>query len=173
MPSFFIDRPIFAWVVAIFIVLAGALAVPMLPIAQYPNVAPPQIQISTTFTGASAEEIYRSVTQPIEEELNGIQGLLYFESTSNAAGLVQISATFAPGTSPDQAAVEVQNRVRRVEPRLPDSVVAQGVRIEKASTSFLLMVAVTSTDGTLDATALGDYLNRNVIGEVRRISRVG
>ena len=173
MPSFFIDRPIFAWVVAIFIVLAGALAVPMLPIAQYPNVAPPQIQISTTFTGASAEEIYRSVTQPIEEELNGIQGLLYFESTSNAAGLVQISATFAPGTSPDQAAVEVQNRVRRVEPRLPDSVVAQGVRIEKASTSFLLMVAVTSTDGTLDATALGDYLNRNVIGEVRRISGVG
>lgn len=173
MPAFFIERPIFAWVVALFIILGGVLAVPNLPIAQYPNVAPPQIQISTNFPGASAEEIYQGVTQPIEQELNGIPGLLYFESTSNAAGLVQISATFQTGTSPDQAAVDVQNNLRRVEPRLPESVVQQGIRVQKASTSFLMVISATSTDGTRDPTALGDYLNRNVLGEISRIQGVG
>src|SRR4051812_28285530 len=110
MPSFFIDRPIFAWVVAIFIVLAGVISLPLLPVSQYPQVAPPQISINASYPGASPEEIYNSVTHVIEDELNGIAGLMYFESTSDSSGYISISVTFEPGTSPGQAAVDVQNR---------------------------------------------------------------
>lgn len=173
MARFFIDRPIFAWVVAIFIMLAGLLAVPMLPIAQYPNVAPPQISIATTYPGAAPEDIYQSVTRPIEEELNGVPGLLYFESTSEASGSISINVTFAPGTNIGEAQVEVQNRIARVEPRLPQAVTQQGLRVEQAGTSFLMMVALTSMDGNTDAIGLGDYLSRNVLGELRRVPGVG
>jgi multidrug efflux pump len=173
MPHFFIDRPVFAWVVAIFIILAGVIAIPMLPVAQYPNVAPPQVSISTSYTGASPEEIYQSVTRPIEDELNGAPGLIYFESTSDASGRISITVTFAPGTNVGDAAVEVQNRVRRVEPRLPQSVTQQGIRIEQSSSGFLLMIAVRSPDGSVDAVGLGDYLNRNVLSEIRRVDGVG
>ncbi|WP_454685355.1 multidrug efflux RND transporter permease subunit [Ancylobacter moscoviensis] len=173
MASFFIDRPIFAWVIAIFIMLGGIIAIPMLPIAQYPNVAPPQITISTNYPGASPEDIYQSVTRPIEEELNGVPGLLYFESTSEANGRINLTVTFAPGTVIGEAQVEVQNRISRVEPRLPQAVVQQGMRVEQAGTSFLQLVTLTSEDGRLDAVGLGDYLNRNVIGEIRRVPGVG
>ncbi|MBE0694697.1 MAG: efflux RND transporter permease subunit, partial [Aquamicrobium sp.] len=173
MAHFFIDRPVFAWVVAIFIMLAGAMSLPFLPVAQYPNVAPPQISISTNYTGASPEEIYQSVTRPIEDELNGIPGLIYFESTSDVSGRLAITATFAPGTNIADAAVDVQNRVRRVEPRLPQSVTQQGIRIEQTNAGFLMMIAVRSSDGATDATGLGDFVNRNVIGEIRRIDGVG
>lgn len=173
MPNFFIDRPIFAWVVSIGIMLAGVLAIPMLPVSQYPNVAPPQISVSTSYPGASPEEIYQSVTRLIEEELNGIQGLMYFESTSDTAGRVEINITFEPGTNSQQAAVDVQNRIRRVESRLPQSVMQQGVQVEEAGSSFLMVVAITSTDGKLDAIGLGDYASRNVLSEIRRIPGVG
>lgn len=173
MARFFIDRPIFAWVVAIFIMLAGLLAIPMLPIAQYPNVAPPQISIGTTYPGASPEDIYQSVTRPIEEELNGVPGLIYFESTSESSGRISINATFEPGTNIGEAQVEVQNRIARVEPRLPRAVTQQGLRVEQAGTSFLMMVALTSVDGNTDAIGLGDYLSRNVVGELRRVPGVG
>ncbi|MBP2508769.1 multidrug efflux pump [Agrobacterium tumefaciens] len=173
MARFFIDRPIFAWVVAIFIMLAGLLAIPMLPIAQYPNVAPPQISVSTTYPGASPEDIYQSVTRPIEEELNGVPGLIYFESTSESSGRISINVTFAPGSNIGEAQVEVQNRIARVEPRLPQAVTQQGLRVEQAGTSFLLMVALTSVDGNTDAIGLGDYLSRNVLGELRRVPGVG
>ena len=173
MPSFFIDRPIFAWVVAIFIMLAGFIAIPMLPIAQYPNVAPPQITIGTNYPGASPEDIYQSVTRPIEEELNGVPGLLYFESTSEANGRINLTVTFAPGTEVGEAQVEVQNRISRVEPRLPRSVVQQGMRVERAGTGFLLLATLTSDEGKLDAVGLGDYLSRNVLGEIRRVPGVG
>jgi multidrug efflux pump len=173
MPSFFISRPIFAWVVAIFIMIAGAIAIPLLPVAQYPTVAPPQISVQTTFPGASPEDMYQSVTRPIEEELNGVPGLLYFESTSDNSGRIQLTVTFTPGTRIGEALVEVQNRIRRVEPRLPQAVVQQGMRVEQAGTGFLLVVALRSTDGHLDAVGLGDYLNRNVMGEIRRVSGVG
>jgi len=173
MASFFIDRPIFAWVVAIFIMLGGIITIPMLPIAQYPNVAPPQITIGTNYPGASPEDIYQSVTRPIEEELNGVPGLLYFESTSEANGRINLTVTFAPGTVIGEAQVEVQNRISRVEPRLPQAVVQQGMRVEQAGTSFLQLVTLTSEDGKLDAVGLGDYLNRNVIGEIRRVPGVG
>ena len=173
MPHFFIDRPVFAWVVALFIILGGMIAIPMLPVAQYPNVAPPQVSISTNYTGASPEEIYQGVTRPIEDELNGAPGLIYFESTSDASGRVSITVTFAPGTNINDATVEVQNRIRRVEPRLPQTVTQQGIRIEQSSSGFLMMVAVRSPDGSVDAVGLGDYLNRNVLGEIRRIDGVG
>ncbi|OCP34510.1 efflux RND transporter permease subunit [Ensifer sp. LC163] len=173
MPSFFIDRPIFAWVVAIFIMLAGIIAIPLLPVSQYPDVAPPQISINTSYPGASSQDTYQSVTRLIENELNGVEGLLYFESTSSASGSVDISATFAPGTDPGQAAVDIQNRVRRVEPRLPDSVKRQGVQVDEAGSGFLMIVALTSTDGSMDAIGLGDYLSRNVLNEVQRVPGVG
>jgi multidrug efflux pump len=173
MSSFFIARPIFAWVVAIFILIAGLLALPNLPIAQYPNVAPPQIAISTTYPGATPENIYQSVTRPIEDELNGVPGLIYFESTSESSGRISINVTFAPGTNIGEAQVEVQNRIARVEPRLPQAVTAQGMRVERAGTAFLMLVSLTSKDGLTDAIGLGDYLNRNVIGEIRRVPGVG
>jgi len=173
MAQFFIGRPIFAWVVAIFIMIAGILAIPMLPVAQYPNVAPPQISINANYAGASPEDIYQSVTSPIEQELNSVDGLIYFESTSNSTGLLQITATFEPGTDSAKASIDVQNAVRRVEARLPQVVRQQGVQVQEAGSSFLMMVALISTDGQLDAVALGDYLNRNVLGEIQRIDGVG
>src|SRR5690606_16906126 len=173
MAQFFILRPVLAWVIAIFIVIAGLIALPQMPIAQYPQVAPPQIQISTVYTGATPTEMYQSVAQPIEEELNGIQGIQYFESTSDVSGAISITATFAPGTDVGTAQVDIQNAVSRVEPILPQTVVDQGVTVEEAGAGFLMMVSLTSTDGTMDAVALGDYINRNVVGEIRRIDGVG
>lgn len=173
MPSFFIDRPIFAWVVAIFIMVAGIISIPLLPVSQYPNVAPPQISVNTSYPGASSEQTYQSVTRLIENELNGIEGLDYFESTSSSAGSVSINITFKPGTDSGNASVDVQNRVRRVEPRLPDSVKQQGIQVEEAGSGFLMVLALTSTDGTRDAVSLGDYLNRNVLAEIQRVPGVG
>ena len=173
MAHFFIHRPVLAWVIAIFIVIAGLVALPIIPVAQYPSVAPPQISVSTFYVGASPEEIHRSVAQPIEEELNGVEGIMYFESTADSSGAVSITATFEPGTDTGDAQVDVQNAVRRVEPLLPQSVIDQGIQVEEAGAGFLLVVALTSEDGSRDATDLGDYVNRNVVGELRRISGVG
>ena len=173
MPQFFIQRPVFAWVVALLIALGGAIAIPLMPVAQYPNVAPPQISISTTYPGASPESIYQGVTRLIEEELNGAVGLLYFESTSNASGAVEITATFKPGTDPQLASVDVQNRIRRVEPRLPQAVRQQGITTEQTSAGFLMVVSLTSQDGSMDDIALGDYMARNILAEIRRVPGVG
>ncbi|MEZ2223339.1 multidrug efflux RND transporter permease subunit [Rhizobium sp. RCC_161_2] len=173
MANFFIDRPIFAWVVAIFITLAGILTLPLMPIARYPQVAPPQITVSTNYPGATPEDIYQSVTRPIEEELNGVPGLLYFESVSEASGRIALNVTFETGTNVGEAQVEVQNRIARVEPRLPSAVTQQGIRVDRAGTSFLMMVVLRSEDGRTDAVGLGDYLSRNVIGELRRVPGVG
>lgn len=173
MPSFFIDRPIFAWVVALFIMISGIIALPLLPISQYPNVAPPQISINTSYPGASSEETYQSVTRLIENELNGVEGMQYFSSTSSAAGSVSINVTFAPGTDSGDASIDVQNRVRRVEARLPDAVRQQGIEVEEAGSGFLMILALTSTDGSMDAVSLGDYLSRNVLNEIQRVEGVG
>ncbi|WP_417679474.1 multidrug efflux RND transporter permease subunit [Pseudodonghicola sp.] len=173
MAQLFIGRPILAWVIAIFISLAGVLALPNLPISQYPNVAPPQITISATYVGAPPEKMYEGVAQPIEEELNGVDGLRYYESTSDASGRISITATFRPGTEVGQATVDVQNAVRRVESKLPSSVVQRGINVEQAGSGFLMVVSLTSTDGTLEAVDLGDYLTRNVVGELSRIEGVG
>src|ERR1700754_368068 len=173
MPSFFIDRPIFAWVVALFICLIGAIAIPRLPGAQYPIIAPPSISISTSYPGASPENLYNSVTRLIEEELNGANGILNFESTSDALGQVDIIANFVPGTDTALASVEVQYRLKRVEARLPRAVIQQGILVEKASSAVLQIDTLRSTDGSLDEVALGDFMIRNVLGEIRRIPGVG
>jgi Cu/Ag efflux pump CusA len=140
MPSFFIDRPIFAWVIALFVCLIGAISIPLLPVAQYPIIAPPSISISTSYPGASPENLYNSVTRLIEEELNGASGILNFESTSDSLGQVEITASFVPGTDLDDASVVVQNRIKRVEPRLPRAVMQQGILIEEASSAVAARV---------------------------------
>src|SRR6201996_6186756 len=173
MPSFFIDRPIFAWVVALFICLIGAISIPLLPIAQYPIIAPPSISISTSYPGASPENLYNSVTRLIEEELNGAGGIVNFESTSDSLGQVDIIANFVPGTDTSLASVEVQNRIKRVEARLPRAVIQQGIIVEEASSAVLQIITLTSPNGSLSEVALGDYMMRNVIGEIRRTPGVG
>ena len=172
MPQFFIERPVFAWVVALFILLAGALAIPQLPVAQYPNVAPPKVEIQASYPGASAQTVDDSVVSLIEEELNGAHHLLYFESKSSL-GSATITATFKPGTDPDLAQVDVQNRLKAVESRLPQAVIQQGLQVEKVSTSFLLLITLTSIDGSLDNVTLSDYLARNVMNEIKRLEGVG
>ena len=173
MPAFFIDRPIFAWVVALFICLIGLISIPFLAIAQYPIIAPPSISISTSYPGASPEELYNSTTRLIEEELNGASGILNFESTSDSLGQVEIIANFVPGTDSNLASVEVQNRIKRVEARLPRAVIQQGILVEEASSAVLQIITLKSTDGSLDEVGLGDFMIRNVLGEIRRIPGVG
>ncbi|WP_229266539.1 multidrug efflux RND transporter permease subunit [Leptospira sp. severe_002] len=173
MPSFFIDRPIFAWVVALLICLGGLLSVPFLPVAQYPIIAPPSISISTSYPGATPENLYNSVTRLIEEELNGASGILNFESSSDSLGQVEIIANFVPGTNTESASVEVQNRIKRVEARLPRAVIQQGILIEEASSAVLQIITLRSTDGSLDEVGLGDFMVRNILGEIRRIPGVG
>jgi multidrug efflux pump len=173
MPAFFIDRPIFAWVVALLICLGGLLSLPFLAVAQYPAIAPPSISISTSYPGASPENLYNSVTRLIEEELNGANGILNFESTSDSLGQVDIIANFVPGTSTESASVDVQNRIKRVEARLPRAVIQQGILIEESSSAVLQIITLRSTDGSLDEIGLGDFMVRNVLGEIRRIPGVG
>src|SRR5690242_11238391 len=173
MPGFIIDRPIFAWVVALFICLIGAISIPLLAVAQYPIIAPPSISISTSYPGASPENLYNSVTRLIEEELNGASGILNFESTSDSLGQVEIIANFVPGTETSQASVEVQNRLKRIEARLPRAVIQQGILVEEASSAVLQIITLRSTDGSLDEVGLGDFMIRNILGEVRRIPGVG
>ncbi len=172
MPHFFIDRPVFAWVVALFILLAGALAIPQLPVAQYPNVAPPKVEIYAIYPGASARTLDESVVSLIEQELNGADHLLYFESQSSL-GSATITATFQPGTSAEMAQVDVQNRLKAVEPRLPAAVTQQGLQVQKVSAGFLLLATLTSNDGKYDESALSDYLARNVMNEIKRLDGVG
>ncbi len=173
MARFFIERPVFAWVVAILITLAGVLAIPNLPVSQYPTIAPPSVEIAATYPGASAETVDLAVTSLIEQELNGATGLLYYESQSNSYGRASITATFAPGTDPDLAMVDVQNRIKKAETRLPQPVMQQGLRVEKASSNFLLVTTLSSKDGSLDRTGLADYITRNVLNEIRRVPGVG
>lgn len=173
MAKFFIDRPVFAWVIALFILLGGALAITVLPISQYPTIAPPSIVVTANYPGATAQVLDDAVTSVIEQEMNGADGLQYVESQSEANGSVTITVTFVPGTNPDLAAVDVQNRIKRVESRLPAAVTQQGVQVNKARSNILMFVGLTSTDGRLDPTGLGDYMARNVVNEIKRIPGVG
>lgn len=174
MAKFFIDNPVLAWVIAIFITLAGVLSLPSLPVSQYPDVAPPQVTISTRFAGAAPEDLYQQVTQPIEEELNGISGMLYFESTSDATGSVTITVTFASGTNVSQAVVDTQNRLRRVESSLPAQVQQEGLTVEEAGSSYLMFVSLfASEESGFGSIALADYATRNVLNEIRRVPGVG
>ncbi|MEP6791405.1 MAG: efflux RND transporter permease subunit, partial [Ramlibacter sp.] len=173
MAKFFIDRPIFAWVIALFIIVLGGVAVAKLPIAQYPSVAPPSIVISATYPGASASTLEESVISVIEQEMNGSPGLIYMESVSQANGLGQITIFFESGTNADLAQVDVQNRLGRAAPRLPAAVTQQGVRVEKARSNFLLFTILSSDNPAFDPVALGDYASRTVLPEIQRIPGVG
>ncbi|MEB4591762.1 efflux RND transporter permease subunit [Candidatus Thiothrix sp. Deng01] len=173
MSRFFIDRPIFAWVIAITIMLAGILAVPNLPVAQYPDIAPPTISISATYPGASAKTVEDSVTQIIEQKMTGLDGLQYMSATSSAAGGTSISLSFIAGTDPDIAQVQVQNKLQLAVPLLPDAVQQQGVKVAKSSTGFLLVIGFISEDGSMNQTDIADYIVTNIQDSVSRVEGVG
>ncbi|MGO4306180.1 efflux RND transporter permease subunit [Cupriavidus sp. RAF12] len=173
MAKFFIDRPVFAWVLALIIALGGLLAILQLPIAQYPNIAPPIISVTTSYPGASAKTIEDSVVSVIEQELNGAPNLLYYESTSEASGLASINIAFAPGSNVDLNSVEVQNRLKRVEARLPAEVRQQGVKVDKAGNNYMMFITVSSKSGNSDAIALGNFVSAQVVDSIRRVPGVG
>jgi multidrug efflux pump len=173
MAKFFVDRPVFAWVIALIISLAGVLSIQGLPVAQYPSIAPPTIAVSATYPGASAQTVEDTVTSVIEQEMNGAEGLQYMYSTSDSSGSASITLAFKPGIDIDLAGVEVQNRLKRVESRLPSEVRSQGIRVDKASNNFLLFVILASTDGTLSRTDLANYANASIIDPLRRVEGVG
>ncbi len=171
--SFFVRRPVFAWVIAILIMMAGVLAIRTLPIAQYPDVAPPSVKISATYTGASAQTLENSVTQVIEQQLTGLDNLLYFTSTSSSDGQVSITVTFAQGTDPDTAQVQVQNKVQQAESRLPSEVTQSGVTVVKSQSSFLLIMALYDTTDRASSSDIADWLVSNVQDPLARVSGVG
>ena len=157
MSRFFIYRPVFAAVIAILIVIAGLVAAFVLPVSQYPEIAPPTVTITTNYPGASAETLARTVAAPIEEQLSGIERLSFFSSTSSSNGTVTITATFEPGSNVDQAVFTVNNRVQLALPRLPEEVRRSGVIVQKRSIDILLVVALTSPKATLDTLYLSNY----------------
>ena len=172
-PRFFIDRPIFSWVIAIGILLSGIIALRSLPIEQYPSVAPPSLTIGVTYPGADAKTLEQNVTQVIEQELNGVEGFLYMASTSESNGTASINLTFEAGTDIDNAQMEVQNRLRRVEQRLPEDVRRQGISVTEANSGFLLIVAVTSKSGNTNPMEVNNFANTRVLDELRRVNGVG
>lgn len=173
LSQFFIRRPIFAWVIAIFIVLFGLLSIPKLPIARFPSVAPPTISIYASYPGATPQTLNDSVVSLIEKELSGVKNLLYYSSSSDTSGSASITATFKPGTDPEMAQVDVQNKLKSVEPRLPQVVRQQGLAIEAASSGFLMMVGIHSPNHQFSEIDLSDYLVRNVVEELKRVEGVG
>ncbi|GJL37589.1 multidrug efflux RND transporter permease subunit [Enterobacter hormaechei] len=173
MPYFFIERPIFAWVVALFIVLTGLLSIPQLPVAQYPAVAPPGIIISLSYPGASPDVMNTSVVSLIEREISGVDNLLYFESSSDTTGMASITVTFRPGTDIKLAQMDLQNQIKIVEPRLPQAVRQNGINVEAANSGFLMMVGLKSRTGEYQEADLSDYFARNLTDELRRVPGVG
>ncbi|WP_071604291.1 efflux RND transporter permease subunit [Dickeya poaceiphila] len=173
MPQFFIHRPVFAWVIALFIVLLGTLAIPQLPVARYPSVAPPMMTINASYPGATPQTMNDSVVGLIERELSGVKNLLYFESSVDTSGLAQINVTFKPGTDPELAQVDIQNRIKSIEPRLPQTVRQNGLQVESASSGFLMLVSLTSDNTRYDQVALSDYMARHIVEELRRVEGVG
>ncbi|KQU82339.1 acriflavine resistance protein B [Variovorax sp. Root318D1] len=173
MAKFFIDRPIFAWVIALFILVMGGVAITQLPISQYPPVAPPAIVINVAYPGASAQTLEDSVLSVVEREMNGSPGLIYMESVAQADGTGTITISFQAGTNPDLAQVDVQNRLSRATPRLPAAVTQQGVRVDKARNNFLLFAMLSSDNPDFTPVALGDYAARNIVPELQRVVGVG
>ncbi|PKQ75804.1 multidrug transporter [Aeromonas sobria] len=173
MARFFIDRPIFAWVIALVIMLAGSLAIIKLPVAQYPSIAPPAVSISASYPGASAKTVEDSVTQIIEQNMTGLDHLLYMSSQSDSAGRVSVTLTFQPGTDPDIAQVQVQNKLQQAMSLLPQEVQQQGIRVQKTSSSFLMVAAFISSDGSMKNDDLADYVVSNIKEPLSRLDGVG
>ncbi|ECD9323386.1 efflux RND transporter permease subunit [Salmonella enterica subsp. houtenae] len=173
MANFFIRRPIFAWVLAIILMMAGALAIMQLPVAQYPTIAPPAVSISATYPGADAQTVQDTVTQVIEQNMNGIDNLMYMSSTSDSAGSVTITLTFQSGTDPDIAQVQVQNKLQLATPLLPQEVQQQGISVEKSSSSFLMVAGFVSDNPNTTQDDISDYVASNIKDSVSRLNGVG
>ncbi|PYE85564.1 efflux RND transporter permease subunit [Pseudoroseicyclus aestuarii] len=173
MSRFFIDRPVFAWVVSILIMGVGILSILRLPIAQYPQIAPPSVSVSASYPGASAQTVANTVTQVIEQQMTGLDGMRYISSTSSSAGTASVTLTFETGTDPDIAQVQVQNKLAQATPLLPEPVQRQGVRVQKSAAGFLMVISLIAENGEYDQTDLGDYLSSNLVDELSRIEGVG
>src|SRR5512145_1890889 len=173
MPKFFINRPIFAWVIAIMVMLAGLLAIKTLPVSQYPPIAPPQITINAVYPGASAQTVQDTVTQVIEQKLNGIDNLIYMSSSSDSAGAVAINLTFRAGTDPNMAQVQVQNKLQLATPLLPLPVQRAGISVLKSTRNFLVIVGLVSEDNSMNRYELTDYAVANIQDIISRVEGVG
>ncbi|RHW18161.1 multidrug efflux RND transporter permease subunit [Sphingomonas gilva] len=172
-PRFFIDRPIFAWVIALAILLSGFIALRSLPIEQYPSVAPPSLTIAVTYPGADASVLEQNVTQVIEQQLNGVEGFLYMASSSQSNGTASITVTFEAGTDIDTAQMNVQNKISAIEQRLPEEVRRQGILVTKANAGFLMIMAITSKSGNTPTLELGNFASTRIVDELRRVEGVG
>ena len=173
MARFFIDRPIFAWVIAIILMLAGILTLRGLPVEQYPDIAPPQVSINAMYPGASAKVVEDSVTQVIEQSLQGLDGMMYMSSNSQSNGMASITLSFVSGTNPDTAQVQVQNKLQSIMPLLPQEVQRQGVTVNKAASGFLMVLGFVSTDGSMSGQDIGDYVASSVVERIARVPGVG
>src|SRR5690606_21735902 len=173
MARFFIDRPIFAWVIAIIIMLAGGLAISQLAVERYPTIAPPTVSISSTYPGASAKVVEDSVTQIIEQNMKGLDGLIYMSATSESNGRSSITLTFENGTDPDTAQVQVQNKLQLAMPLLPQEVQRQGINVSKARSGFLMVAGFVSTDGRMSRADISDYVSANLVDPLSRVPGVG
>ena len=173
MSRFFINRPIFAWVLAIIVMLGGIVSIVHLPIAQYPSIAAPQISITATYPGASAQTLDDTVTQVIEQKMKGLDHLSYIASTSESDGQATVTLTFANGTDPDTAQVQVQNKLALATPLLPQPVQQQGLQVAKSVKNFLIVLAFISSDGRMTAGDLSDYLSSNIVDPLSRVEGVG
>lgn len=173
MSQFFITRPVFAWVIAIFIAFAGVFAIPQLPVARFPDIAPPSVSIFASYSGADAKTVSDSVIRPIEKELSAVKNVLYYESTVDSTGGANISVTFKPGTNPELARIDVQNRLKNAEALLPEAVRRAGIGVEAAESGFLMVLTLRSREGKTDELTLGDYLTRNLAEELKRVPGVG
>jgi HAE1 family hydrophobic/amphiphilic exporter-1/multidrug efflux pump len=173
MAGFFIDRPVFAWVISILIMGIGVLAIRLLPVAQYPEIAPPSVTVAANYPGASADTVANTVTQVIEQQMTGLDGLRYFSSRSTSQGNAEITLTFETGTDADIAQVQVQNKLGQATPLLPEIVQRQGITVEKSSAGFLMVVGMISTDGALEQVDLSDYMSTNLVDELSRVEGVG
>ena len=171
--GFFIGRPKFAFVISIVIVLAGAIAIRSIPVAEFPEIAPPQVQVTASYPGADAQVVQEAVAAPLEAEINGVEGMLYMSSTSSNGGGYALTITFAVGTDPDIAAVNVQNRVAIAESRLPQDVVRQGIVTRKQSSNMLMVINLTSPEGTHDGLFLSNYASIHLQDPLARIGGVG
>jgi multidrug efflux pump subunit AcrB len=173
MSKFFLQRPVFAWVIAIGIMVLGGLAIFMLPIAQYPPIAPPSISITANYPGASAETVENTVTQIVEQKMTGFDNLLYMSSTSESSGSSRIELTFKPGTNPDLAWAQVQNKLQLATASLPETVQRYGLTVSKSTRNYLLLVGLYSEDGSMDSSDLQDYAQSNLEKVISRVPGVG
>ncbi|OOR92223.1 multidrug efflux RND transporter permease [Moraxella caviae] len=173
MSKYFIERPIFAWVLAILVMLVGVLSVTKLPVSQYPEIAPPTVSVSAVYPGADAQTVENSVTQVIEQQMKGLDGMMYMSSSSSSQGSASVEITFESGTNPDIAQVQVQNKLQAATSSLPEVVQQQGLTVSKSSSDFLMVVGYLSEDGSMDKTDIADYLNTNIVDQISRVNGVG